>query len=237
MKMSDHSDALKTLIMQAPVSRGDRVRDALRQAILDGVLPQGAPLVERDLAEMLGVSKTPVREALKQLQSSGLVVANSYQRVSVRQLDEVTVRAVDDARLAVEPQAVHLGVERHGATPHTGARQALAEADGWLESDQPAQLGLANRHFHRELYVLCGNEWLINFLDKMEVLASFIATAGWRVEPRYTSEAVEHRTILDAVESGDGERARVLLREHISGASRALLRSLEQDAASAAENG
>jgi DNA-binding GntR family transcriptional regulator len=219
---------LKTLSMQEPASRGDRVRDALQKAILDGVLPQGAPLVERDIAEMLGVSKTPVREALKQLQSSGLVVANSYQRVSVRTLDEATVRAVDEARYAVEPHAVRLGVERHGAMVHHAARRALGDASALLHGDQPAQLSLANRRFHREMYVLSGNEWLISFLDKLQVLATFIATAGWQIEPAFADEATEHSRILDAAEAGDAERAGGLLEAHIRDASRALLTSLEQ---------
>lgn len=228
--MSTDSSAaeLRRLIMQAPASRGDRVRDALQQAILDGVLPQGAPLVERDLAEMLGVSKTPVREALKQLQSSGLVVASSYQRVSVRRLDEATVRAVDEARFAVEPHAVRLGVERHGAGPRLGARRALDEARSLLERAEPAQLGLANRRFHRELYMLSGNEWLISFLDKMQVLATFIATAGWQVEPTFGGEADEHAAILAAVENGEADQAMELLQRHIQVASQPLLRSLEQ---------
>ncbi len=237
MSLDASADAFRTLIMQEPASRGDRVRDALQQAILDGVLPQGAPLVERDIAEMLGVSKTPVREALKQLQSSGLVVASSYQRVSVRRLDEATVRAIDEARYAVEPQAVHLGVQLRGAGALPSARRALEAAAALLDGEQPAQLGLANRRFHRELYVLSGNEWLISFLDKLQVLATFIATAGWKVEPAFAGEAAEHTEILEAVEAGDADRARDLLQAHIHGASRALLSSLEQEGDAVPQHG
>ncbi|MEV5072507.1 GntR family transcriptional regulator [Microbacterium sp. LMI12-1-1.1] len=229
MSTEASAGAIRTLILQEPASRGDRVRDSLQQAILDGILPQGAPLVERDLAEMLGVSKTPVREALKQLQSSGLVVASSYQRVSVRRLDEATVRAVDEARYAVEPQAVQLGIELRGAGEQPAARRALEAAQALLDGGHPTQLSLANRRFHRELYVLCGNEWLISFLDKLQVLATFIATAGWKVDPKFAGEAIEHSKILDAVEAGDAERATTLLQSHIRGASRALLSALEQD--------
>ena len=239
MSTDASTGAFRTLVLQEPASRGDRVRDTLQQAILDGILPQGAPLVERDLAEMLGVSKTPVREALKQLQSSGLVVASSYQRVSVRRLDEATVRAVNEARYAVEPQAVQLGIEIHGAGEHPAARRALEAAQALLDGGHPAQLSLANRRFHRELFVLCGNEWLISFLDKLQVLATFIATAGWEVDPKFAGEAIEHSDILDAVEAADAERARTLLQSHIRGASRALLSSLEQgeDASTPAAQG
>ncbi|WP_353807656.1 GntR family transcriptional regulator [Agromyces sp. SYSU T00194] len=203
------------------------MREALQQAILDGRLPQGAPLVEREIAEMLGVSKTPVREALKQLQSSGLVVATSYQGVAVRTLEAATAHELYAARLAVEPQAVRMGVERCGPGRQDAARRALGEARALLGGEHPAQLGLANRRFHREIYVLCHNEWLISFLDKLQLLNTFLATAGWRIEPTFGVEADEHQLLLDAVEAGDAERAESLVREHILEASRSLLRVLE----------
>lgn len=221
------ADALDPLPTHQPSSRSDRVRDALQQAILDGRLPQGAPLVERELAEMLGVSKTPVREALKQLASSGLVEANSYQGVSVRRLDSDTAHSLYTARLAVEPEAVRLGVELRGAGEYPEARAALERARELLDAGQPAQLGLANRAFHRALYTLCGNEWLVSFLDKIQSLNTFLATAGWRIDPTFDAEAAEHLEILHAVEAGDATRAEALIREHILEASKALLHSLD----------
>jgi DNA-binding GntR family transcriptional regulator len=222
------SPGLEPLPRYQVESHGDRVLSALQQAILDGRLPEGAPLIERELAEMLGVSKTPVREALKRLQSSGLVEA-SYRSLTVRRLDASTAHSLYSARLAVEPQAVRMGVELVGAGPRPEARQALEVARSYLESGEPAQLGLANRRFHRELYLLCRNEWLIVFLDKLQSLNTFLATAGWRIDPTFDAEAREHLRILEAVESGDAAEAERLIRDHISAASKALLNSLDRD--------
>ncbi|WP_432974522.1 GntR family transcriptional regulator [Dactylosporangium sp. CA-233914] len=204
------------------------MRDALQEAILNGSLPQGAALVERDLSTRLGVSKTPIREALKQLQSSGLVVANAYQGMSVRTLDAATVREVSTARIVVEPEAVRLAIARRRAGPHPAARQALAEADALLHADQPAQLGLANRKFHRELYAICENHLLVDFLDKLQTLSTFIATAGWRAEATYDVEGREHAAILEAFERGEADRAAELLREHVTRNSAGLLRNLDE---------
>ena len=215
------------LTMERPASRGDRVRDALERAILDGTFAPGMALVERDVADRLGVSKTPVREAFKQLLSSGLVVNNAYQGVSVRRLDAETVRHLQQARLSVEPQAVRLGVELHGVAAQPAARRALLEARSFLDGDNAAELGLANRRFHRELYILCGNEWLIGFLDQLQLLNTFVATTGWQIDPKYGAEADEHERILEAVESGDAARAEELVWAHISESAETLLRALD----------
>ena len=214
--------------LQQPISRGDRVREAIQRAILDGTLEQGRPLIEREIAGMLGVSKTPVREALKQLHSSGLVEINVYQGVSVRRLDVTTVRELYEARAIVESHAVRLSVQRVGAAINKGARQALKDAESLLTSDQPALLGLANRRFHVELYRECENTLLLSFLDKLRVLAAFVATAGWRIQATFGDEAQEHAMILRAVEEGDAERAEQLTRTHIIRASKSLLWSLDE---------
>jgi DNA-binding GntR family transcriptional regulator len=212
--------------LEQPISRGDRVREALLEAILDGRLRQGAPLVERELSTWLGVSKTPIREALKQLRSSGLVVATAYQGMSVRTLDAGTVRDVSGARSVVEPEAARQAVVSRGARPAAAARQALEEAAALLEAGQPAQLGLINRRFHRELYAECGNELLIDFLDKLQGLNAFIATAGWRASATYESEWREHSAVLSAYEAGDAELAARLLRDHIERSAAGALRAL-----------
>jgi DNA-binding GntR family transcriptional regulator len=212
--------------LEQPISRGDRVREALLEAILDGRLRQGAPLVERELSTWLGVSKTPIREALKQLRSSGLVVATAYQGMSVRTLDAGTVRDVSGARSVVEPEAARQAVVSRGARPAAAARQALDEAAALLEAGQPAQLGLVNRRFHRELYAECGNELLIDFLDKLQGLNAFIATAGWRASATYESEWREHSAVLSAYEAGDAELAARLLRDHIERSAAGALRAL-----------
>ncbi|SEE67752.1 GntR family transcriptional regulator [Ruania alba] len=218
-----------TLALEQPVSRGDRVRDVIQAAILDTRLPQGTPLVERELSAMLGVSKTPIREALKQLQSSGLVVSTAYQGMRVRVLDAAIVREVTDARLAVEPQALHLAIATRGASELDEARQLLRRTEALVTSENTAELSVTNRAFHRCLYAACGNDLLIDFLDKLQALSMFIATAGWHVRATYDQELAEHRQLLDAFERGDGESAATILRHHISTAAEGTLQALDQD--------
>ncbi|MFD6419227.1 GntR family transcriptional regulator [Streptomyces sp. NPDC060194] len=215
--------------LQQAVSRTDRVRDALRQAILEGVLPPGKALVERELAELYGVSKTPVREALKQLISTGLVEVNVYNGVSVRRPDDRLVQELYSARGAAESEAVRLAALRLGATPYPGARQALQEATALIGSGETRGLGVANRRFHRELYTACDNRFLCGFIDQLQDLTAFVAGLGWRLRATWEEEATEHAAILAAMEQGDADRAELLTRAHIEKARRTITHALRDE--------
>jgi DNA-binding GntR family transcriptional regulator len=209
-------------------SRTVAVLEAIKHAILAGELRPGQALVETDLAEVLGVSKTPVREALKTLAGAGLVIMNPYKGAAVRVVDDEQARHVYDARLLLEPEALARAVTR-GNDWHP-AHQALARAG---QAADQAERSLANRDFHRELYVGCGNPLLVRMLDDLRDQTALVSVSAWRNEPdwrhepdrrhepgwRHTPsweyEAGEHRAVLQAAEDGDAERAAGLLRGHI----------------------
>jgi DNA-binding GntR family transcriptional regulator len=198
-------------------SRTVAVLGAIKHAILAGELKPGQPLVETDLAEVLGVSKTPVREALKTLAGAGLVTMSPYRGAAVRVVDDAQARHVYDGRLLLEPEAVARSVTAgHDWAP---AHEALARADG--ASDQAGR-SLANRDFHRGLYAGCGNPLLVRMLDDLRDQTALVSVAAWRHEPGWLQppswehEAAEHRAVLLAAEDGDAERAAGLLRHHIT---------------------
>jgi DNA-binding GntR family transcriptional regulator len=197
-------------------SRTVAVLEAVKHAILAGELKPGQALVETDLAEVLGVSKTPVREALKTLAGAGLVTMNPYKGAAVRVIDDEQARHLYDARLLLEPEALARAVTS-GYDWHA-AHQALTRAD--RAADQ-AERSLANRDFHRALYAGCGNPLLVRMLDDLRDQTALVSVAAWRYEPdwlrtpSWEHEAAEHRAVLRAAEDGDAERAAGLLREHI----------------------
>ncbi len=198
-------------------SRTVAVLEAIKHAILTGELKAGQPLVETDLAEVLGVSKTPVREALKTLAGAGLVTMNPYKGAAVRVVDDEQARHVYDARLLLEPEALARAVAARYDWP--SAHEALARADA--ARDQ-AERSLANRDFHRELYRGCGNPLLVRMLDDLRDQTALVSAAAWRHEPDWPDtpswqhEAAEHRAILQAAEDRDPSRAAGLLRTHIT---------------------
>ena len=198
-------------------SRTVAVLEAIKHAILTGELGPGQALVETDLAEVLGVSKTPVREALKTLAGAGLVTMSPYRGAAVRVVDAELARHVYDVRRLVEPEALTRSV-RPGRDWQQ-AHQALARADS--AADQAGR-SLANRDFHRELYAGCGNPLLVRMLDDLRDQTALVSVAAWRHEPAglrtpgWEREAAEHRAVLMAAEEGDAERAAILLRPHIT---------------------
>jgi len=192
-------------------SRSVVVLDAIKHAILTGQLRPGQNLVETDLAQALGVSKTPVREALKTLAGAGLVTMSPYRGATVRTVDDEWARSVYDMRLLLEPEAVRRAAA--SGQDWTAARSALTRSDS--ASDR-AERSLANRDFHRALYAPCGNPILVTVLDDLRDQTALLSASAWTRTPSWRQEADEHRAILAAAESGDPTGAATLLHEHIS---------------------
>jgi DNA-binding GntR family transcriptional regulator len=195
-------------------SRTEAVLDALKHAILTGRLPPGQALVENELAAQLGVSKTPVREALKTLAGAGLVTMSPYKGATVRTVDDVLAHSVYDIRLLLEPEALRRAVAVAGGDGHwRGAAAALDRAD---QCTDRADRSLANRDFHRALYLGCGNELMVGILDGLRDQTALVSAVVWDRTPSWEQEAAEHRAILGAVTAGSADRAAALLHDHIA---------------------
>jgi DNA-binding GntR family transcriptional regulator len=212
----------------ATPSRTEAVLDAIKRAILAGELRPGQGLVETELAQMLGVSKTPVREALKTLAGAGLVTMSAYRGATVRAIDPASAAAIYDLRLLLEPEAVRraVGAAEAGAI-QASAVQASPVAADWASAhaalqasdaatDQ-AQRSLANREFHRALYLACGNSLLVKTLDDLRDQTALVSALSWEQAPSWQQEAAEHRAILAAARRGAATEAAGLLRAHIAG--------------------
>ncbi|MFI1887476.1 GntR family transcriptional regulator [Streptomyces jumonjinensis] len=204
----------------APVpSRTQYVLEAIRHAVLTGRLRPGQALVEVELAAWFGVSKTPVREALKTLAGSGLVVLSQYKGVTVRTVDTAMAHEVYDVRLLLEPEALRRTVVRSASSAPAravleSAGEALARAE---EAAGPAERSLANREFHRALYSSCGNPLLVRTLDELRDQAALVSAVAWAADPSWRQEAAEHRETLRLALDGAAEAAARALRLHIAG--------------------
>ncbi|WP_158228069.1 GntR family transcriptional regulator [Pseudonocardia sp. MH-G8] len=196
-------------------TRSDLVAVSIKSAILSGRLQPDEVLVERRLAEQLGVSKTPVREALIALTSSGLLTPTRNRGIAVRRLRAEDVQRVYEMRMLVEPWAA-AQVAGGGRFEAADARQALEDAARCLEADDHGGLSMANRRFHRCLYSTCSNDLVVHALDDLQDLTALgTVSLLWEQWPTWRDEAQEHHEILAAVQDGDADGTEEMVRNHI----------------------
>jgi DNA-binding GntR family transcriptional regulator len=199
-------------LMQEPPLR-DRVRQRLEELIIDGTYVAGAHLVETDIAERLGVSRGPIREALYHLSLHGWVDLRPRQGAFVHQpaLDEV--REFFHVRELLECDAAALAAKRPQPEVLAAMRQEIADARRALAAgDQRALVG-ANATFHGHVYELAGNDVLQDLTDQLTRKLSWYF---WPLAMSRPSEAWdEHARLVDAFETGDAERAADIMRAHV----------------------
>lgn len=188
-----------------------RVRDELRERILAGRLKPGDRLVERELAEDLGVSRVPVREAIRSLEAEGFLAVQSPRRIVVRQLARTDVEELFDVREALEGLAAGLAAERAGKAELRALERLLTDAARATESGDPARITQLNTRFHDQIVALAGNGLLHEILRPLEGRLRWLTSQN-----EHWGELLdEHRRLYDAIASGDADRARAHAVEHV----------------------
>jgi DNA-binding GntR family transcriptional regulator len=196
-------------------SRAELVAAMIERAVLRGELKAGDRLVEREVAEKLGVSKTPVREALKVLARKGVLTSHPYRGTQVRSIDAREARHLYEVRLLLEPEAVRLATPAHDRDTLRNCELTLIDSERLAHDEDLAELSLANRRFHSSLYAPGTNELLRSVLDDIQDQVAMVSVSTWRRRSTWGVEAVEHRAIFEAVAGRDGDLAAKLLHAHI----------------------
>ncbi|MDX6545890.1 MAG: hypothetical protein QOG02_1664 [Gaiellales bacterium] len=194
----------------------DHVYAALRERILSGDLARGTRLRQALLADELGVSRTPLREALRRLSTEGLVEFSPNRGATVSELDFGDMRHAWSARVALEPGAARLAAERRDGPSIARLQRAIASQQG-AGSDRQASFA-ANREFHLALAAASGNPHLTRFAEMLWVprIGVPIYEAQAALASGSTAWASEHARITEAIAAGDADLAERLTRDHIS---------------------
>lgn len=190
----------------------DPVYESLRKSILSGQLAPGVPLRQDEIAKQFGISKIPVREALRRLEVESLVRFERNKGASVRQPTETEVLQLLDVRIALECRALELAVPNMIASDFEDMRKHLADYSQRTSVEEWSEM---NARFHHMLYEPCGNEPLLQMIDELQArlgqfLRVLLSTARGLERPNR-----EHEQMLAACEAGDRERAVQVLRGHI----------------------
>ena len=199
-----------------------RVREELRERILTGRLRPGDRLVERELAEDFGVSRVPVREAIRSLEAEGFLVVQSPRRVVVRQLARVDVEELFDVREALEGLAAGLAAGRAGAAELKRLERVLADAARATARGDAARITVLNSRFHDEIVAIAGNALLTTMLQPLEGRLRWLTSQN----EHWAELLDEHRRLYEAIASGDAERAKASAVEHVRVNRDVTLRSL-----------
>ena len=212
-----------SLLRLEKTSLREQALTALRRAITTGQLTPGTHLVETDLSEALQISRGTLREAMRQLQQEGLISAGARGRLSVRHLDAKEIKDVFAVRAALESLAARNLADR---TDRTGAvaelRKAVAEMERWAASNLEDRIE-ADLKFHRTLCHLSGNETLLHQWSSLEGSIRMSIMFAGVDRALKNMDAKRHFEIVDAIESGDADRAAATVSDHMAGAANVLV--------------
>lgn len=205
---------------------GKVVYNTLREAILQQVLKPGERLMEQELAEEMGVSRTPVREALRKLEQEGYIVLVPRKGAYVAGLSIKDFCNVFEMRGALEALAAGLAAAR--ATPEEieeMERNLVLEAAHYESSDLVKTIDVDTR-FHELIYQAAKNKRLQNMLKELRDQVQRIRTKSLTAPGRLKFALAEHRKIVEAIAAHNVEAAKQAAREHIESAENALLEVL-----------
>lgn len=212
----------------------DRSYRALREEIVELALPPGTALAEVEQAARLGVSRTPVREALARLVAEGLVTQQGGRGLVVAELGAERIAELYEVREALEVQAARLAAKRRDPAAFAELERELRDATGLIDDDDPTRrryYALVDR-LDAAIDTACGNEYLVASLDALRThLARIRRIAAGRPE-RLARAADEHLQILRAILDGDAALAEAATRVHLRNA----LRELREHGASGASD-
>ena len=203
------------------VALREQVLVELRRRIVDGEYREGERLTETRLADDFGVSRNPVREALRVVEAEGFVQILPRRGAVVATLDETAVRDLFAVRQQLETLAAGLAAER--ATPQGIAQlrdliEQAAAATKAKDFDRVAEL---NSAFHRAVIEVSGNRWLHSISAAMYHHVHWVFRVGAAQRAPHSSE--EHVRLVDAIEAGDAEAASTAARRHVEAAAQAAL--------------
>ncbi|MGH8872944.1 MAG: GntR family transcriptional regulator [Acidimicrobiia bacterium] len=196
------------------VTAVDLVRDALRTAILRGDLPGGSRLIQTDIAAQLDVSTTPVREAMRDLASEGLITLDSHRIGTVRKPDWDEMVEIVEMRRALEDLAIRRAMA--AITPEE-LEQAQRVAEELSEEDDVGSWVQTNIGFHSIFHKATRTRRLGNLLVALEEAGGVFVAQAQRLHPEIRRRAIaDHFALLDAYTARDAEAAAAIQHGHIS---------------------
>lgn len=211
----------------------DVVSDVLRQAIKDGVLKPGERLMEIRLAEELGVSRTPIREAVRKLEQEGFVVMVPRRGTYVADISLKDIAQVFEIRSALEELAAGLAAERITPDELESLERILVEINEYIANDDFDKIVDADVRFHDILYQASRNQRLVDILHNLREQMLRFRSISMHYPGRLAATWEEHRQMVENIANHNGAMARKVAKKHMENSEKTLLKGISQDEESA----
>jgi DNA-binding GntR family transcriptional regulator len=198
-------------------TKGDYAYRLVRDQIITGELPSGAIVQQRELAARLGISTTPLREALRRLDGEGLIDLDAHRNARVTELRAEEARDLLELRRSLDPLAAALAAERRSTSDLREIYAALRDLAP-LPVEATLEQLFTHRRFHRAIYRASHNELLIETLDGLWDKADryrMLALQTDRGQEARDIKAREHEQLAQLIAAGDADSARAVMLAHI----------------------
>ena len=216
--MSERKESLEQ------VSRGEYVHARLRDAIKAGRYPPGTRIRETEVADWLGVSRTPVREAMRRLQADGLLVFEPWRGVVVAELDQQQIVEFYAMRRVLDGAAARLAAQ-HASVPELAYMEDCLNSAS-PETNDPVKMADANRKFHDALFQAAHNRYLLKSAAALSDALALLRGTTYSFPDRAAAAHEEHMALMEAIRAREPEKAERLARKHIARAEKARLKLL-----------
>lgn len=225
--MEDHLE----MTMDEFLPLRDVVFNTLRKAILTGELKPGERLLEIHLANRLGVSRTPIREAIRKLELEGLVIMIPRRGAEVAQITEKSLREVLEVRRALDALCAELACDRITAEEEERLKQACDEFERATETKDATTIAAADVALHDIIVQATGNRRLIQLINNLSEQMYRYRFEYIKDENRHDNLIDEHRMIYESIIGRDKEKAAAAAKLHIDNQERFVIRQiyLEQE--------
>ncbi len=200
----------------------DRIRNALTDAISSGELAPGTTLDEQQLADRYGASRTPVREALRQLATSGMVEVRPRRGVIVRHVTADEVMDMFETMAELEAVCVRLATYRITPLERSRLLRIHEASQAAVEQDDVDAYDALNREFHEAIYRAAHNDFLADQAIAVRTRLNAFRRMQLRQARRLASSRAEHDAVMQAIAEGNGEEAGRRMRAHMLNAASAL---------------
>ncbi|HJB07739.1 MAG TPA: GntR family transcriptional regulator [Candidatus Enterocloster faecavium] len=206
----------------------DVVFNTLRQAILKGELAPGERLMEIQLAEKLGVSRTPIREAIRKLELEGLVLMIPRKGAEVARISEKSLRDVLEVRRSLEELAIELACERMTQEELKELEEAQKKFGDAIETGEAMAIAETDEHYHDLIYQGTGNDKLVQILNNLREQMYRYRLEYIKDKDKRQILLLEHDHILKALQGRNISEAKMAVREHIDNQEITVSRNIKE---------